>query len=82
MVMKRKKQSLMLLILSCALIEWFWLFHSPTHFIEIIMVLIVTAFFVLFSSLSFVDDETSNERFYNRIRLGIVLVFIAFILLI
>ncbi|MEH6942762.1 hypothetical protein [Bacillus sp. JJ722] len=79
--MKRRKQSLMFFTLSCALIEWFWLFHSPTHFIEIIMVLIVTAFFILFSSLSFIDDEKSNERFYNRIRLCTVLILIAFILL-
>ncbi|WP_042346407.1 hypothetical protein [Bacillus massiliigorillae] len=80
--MKRNKQALLMIVLSCILIEWFWLFHSVTHYIEIIVVLIVSAFFVVFSSLYFIDDEVASESFYNRIRIGIVLAFIVFILIV
>ena len=77
-----KRISILTLLSLIAVLQLIWLFSFNHTFSEVILLLIVSSLFILFSGLFSIDNITDKQSFNFRMRIGFVLELLAFILLI
>ena len=77
-----KRISIFNLLSLFAAFQLIWLFSFDHTFSEVVLILIVSSLFILFSGLFSIDNINDKQSFNFRMRISFVLELLAFILLV